>query len=99
MCCLDVLMTVYAVEYTYTNDTETRDRVRPEHRAYLRERLEAGDLLASGPFTEGGALLLFSVTSRSALDTLLAGDPFAAANVIESVAVREWDPVIGPWAS
>ena len=92
-------MTVYAVEYTYTNDTETRDRVRPEHRAYLRSRLESGDLLASGPFAEGGALLLFSASSRDSLGALLAGDPFAAAGVIESTTVRVWDPVIGPWAS
>ena len=91
-------MTVYAVEYTYTNDTVTRDRVRPEHRAYLRERLAAGDLLASGPFTDGGALLLLSVVGPEALATVLADDPFAAAGVIAAVQTREWDPVSGPWA-
>lgn len=91
-------MTVYAVEYTYTNDTQTLDRVRPEHRAFLRGRLETGQLLASGPYADGGALLLFSVPSRTELDDLLAADPFASVGVIAGLSVREWSPVIGPWA-
>lgn len=90
-------MTVYAVEYTYTTDTETLDRVRPQHRQYLRDRLAAGELLASGPFSSGGALLLVSVPSPDQLDAFLAADPFAAAGVIASVTTREWNPVIGPW--
>lgn len=90
-------MTVYAVEYTYTNDTETLDRVRPEHRRYLRERLAQGVLLASGPFASGGALLLVSARTPENLDAFLADDPFAAARVIASVTTREWNPVIGPW--
>lgn len=91
-------MTVYAVQYTYTDDTATLDAVRPEHRAYLRACLEAGTLLASGPLAGGRALLLLSVADRSALDTLLAGDPFRGAGVLASVDVAEWKPVIGPWA-
>ncbi|MGP7960881.1 YciI family protein [Sanguibacter sp. A247] len=92
-------MTVYSVQYTYTDDTATLDAVRPEHRAYLRSRLEAGTLLASGPLEGGRALLLLNVEGRPELDVLLGGDPFAAAGVLKTVDVAEWKPVIGPWAA
>ena len=91
-------MTVYAVQYTYTDDTATLDAVRPEHRAFLRSCLEAGSLLASGPLEGGRALLLLVAPDRDALAALLARDPFAAASVIAAVEAAEWKPVIGPWA-
>ncbi|QIK83462.1 YciI family protein [Sanguibacter sp. HDW7] len=91
-------MTVYAVQYTYTDDTPTLDAVRPEHRAFLRSCLDAGSLLASGPLEGGRALLLLVAPDVDALDALLARDPFAAAGVIASVESATWNPVIGPWA-
>jgi uncharacterized protein YciI len=92
-------MTVYAVRYTYNDDAEHRLAVRPVHRAWLAERLAAGDLLASGPFADGapGALLLVRVASRDELDALLARDPFASEDVLAAVEVRAWEQVLGPW--
>ena len=59
----------------------------------------AGDLLASGPFTDApGALLVFRAASRDALDRLLAQDPYAAAGVLATVEAHAWDQVFGPWA-
>ncbi|HEY0119837.1 MAG TPA: YciI family protein [Cellulomonas sp.] len=94
-------MTVYAVRYRYNDRTEQRLTARPVHRAWLAERLAAGDLLASGPFTGGetGALLIFRAASRDDLDAILARDPFAAEDVLADVEVREWEQVLGPWAA
>lgn len=93
-------MATFAVRYTYDQRTDLQDELRPEHRAYLRGLAEHGLLHGSGPFSDGapGALLVFEATDRDALDTLLAGDPFARAGVIAEVEVRAWTLVIGPWA-
>ncbi|RMI08829.1 YciI family protein [Cellulomonas triticagri] len=93
-------MATFAVRYTYDQRADLQDEVRPEHRAYLRGVAERGDLLGSGPFTDGtpGALLVFDVADRAALDAVLAADPFAHAGVIADVEVRPWTLVLGPWA-
>lgn len=94
-------MTVFAVQYTYDDRRDLQGERRPEHRTYLGELSSRGLLLGSGPYTEGepGALLVFRAADRAALDSLLAGDPFAVAGVIAHVSVREWDVVLGPWAA
>lgn len=99
--CLNTPMTTFAVQYTYSADVATITEVRPRHREFLREQLDAGNLLASGPLTDGapGALLLFRVADSDALTEILAADPFAVVGgVITKTTVRVWDPVIGPWA-
>ena len=91
-------MTVYAVRYTYIDDTERLGAIRPVHRAWLAERLAAGELLASGPFADGaGALLVFRAASRDDLDARVAQDPYRAGGVLAEVEVREWQQVFGPW--
>ncbi|WP_273651195.1 YciI family protein [Cellulomonas fimi] len=94
-------MPTYAVTYTYDERTDVRDRVRPEHRDYLRSLADDGLLLGSGPFTEGepGALLVFRADDRAALDALLDADPFAREGIVAATAVRTWDVVIGPWSA
>jgi uncharacterized protein YciI len=93
-------MSIFAVRYTYDQRTDLQDEVRPAHRDYLRGLAEAGQVLGSGPWTEGdaGALLIFRADDRAALDALLAADPFAVAGVVAATEVRGWNPVIGPWA-
>jgi uncharacterized protein YciI len=92
-------MPTYAVRYTYdrTKD-DTRDAVRPAHRAYLSS---LGELLGSGPLVDGapGALLVLRTPDRASLDTILAADPFALDDVISETDVREWDLVLGPWSA
>lgn len=91
-------MTVYAVRYTYNDQADTLAATRPTHRAWLADRLAAGDLLVSGPFTDApGALLVFRASSRDDVDALLAQDPYAAAGVLATVEVHAWDQVFGPW--
>ena len=92
-------MTVFAVEYRYVSEPEQAarlDEVRPDHRAWLRERAESGDLLASGPYEGGGkALLIFQAADRPALDAVLAEDPFAQVSLIAETVATPWNPIIG----
>ena len=64
-------------------------------------RLAQETLLGSGPFEDGapGALLVFGTADRAQLDTVLAADPFALEGLIAETDVREWDVVLGPWAT
>ncbi|MDQ4490479.1 YciI family protein [Sinomonas sp. ASV486] len=93
-------MTVFAVEYRYVSAPDEAvsrlDEVRPTHRAWLRERADSGDLLASGPIGDGTkALLIFRAADRAALDALLAQDPFQKASLVAETNAPEWNPIIG----
>lgn len=94
---------VFAVLYTYTQDTATRDEVRPAHRAFLADLLERGTLLASGPWApaegrDDGALLVVTAPDETAVAALLDEDPFRKAGVVAEREVRAWVQVMGPWA-
>ncbi|MGC5166164.1 YciI family protein [Luteimicrobium sp. DT211] len=94
---------VFAVLYTYSDDTATRDDVRPAHRAFLADLLGRGVLLASGPWTpaEGrgdGALLVMTAADADAVAAVLDRDPFRTAGLVARRDVREWVQVMGPWA-
>jgi uncharacterized protein YciI len=95
-------MTIYAVTYRYSDDVATRDRVRPEHREYLRGLADQGVLLLSGPYgpdEPAGALLIVRAEDRPAVAALIEKDPFTTAGVITSSEVVEWNPVLGPLLS
>ncbi len=101
-------MSVFAVQYTYDHRTDERDRVRPSHRAFLADLLDAGTLLASGPFTgptaglqaePDGALLLVRADDVAHVERTLDADPFALTGLVASRAIRPWDPVFGPWSA
>ncbi len=93
-------MPVFAVQYTYNDRAADRDIHRPEHRAFLRELLEKGQVLATGPYTDdeaAGALLIFRTETVEALGDILAADPFAIQGLVEHAQVRTWNPVMGPF--
>jgi uncharacterized protein len=95
-------MTIYAVTYRYSDDVATRDRVRPEHREYLRGLADQGLLLLSGPFAPdepAGGLLIFRAADKAEVAALIEKDPFTPSGVIVSAETVEWDPVIGPLRS
>lgn len=95
-------MTIYAVTYRYSDDVATRDRVRPEHREYLRGLADRGFLLLSGPFgpdEPAGGLLIFRADDKDEVAALVEKDPFTITGVITSSETVEWDPVIGPLRS
>ena len=95
-------MTIFAVTYRYSDDVETRDRLRPEHRYYLRGLADQGSLLLSGPHGPDeapGALLLFRGDDKEQIAELVAKDPFMPSGVIAETTTTEWEPVIGPLLS
>ncbi len=92
-------MSIYAITYSY--DPERLDDIvatRPEHRAFLRGVFEAGDLLASGPLGDSGALLIVQADSEDAALQALVDDPFNSAGLIVQTTVALWKPVFGPWS-
>ncbi|RBP64618.1 hypothetical protein DFO66_10616 [Brevibacterium sanguinis] len=94
-------MPVFAVNYVYGSDTETRMAHRPAHRSWQSELHESGVVLASGPVEgpEGpGGLLVFRAADRAEVESLLGEDPYASIDVIDSVTIREWTPVFGPFS-
>lgn len=90
-------MPVFVVTYDHPNEAGWQTHVRP-HVAWLQARLKDGSLLASGPYTDAtlkSALLVIQAADRSALDALIASDPFAIEGLIENMTIRSWDPIFG----
>lgn len=90
-------MSVFAVEYVYAPDgAQARDENRPHHRAWLSSLVDAGHVLASGPFTDGaGALLIFKAEDEAALQELLTQDPYNAVGGVSGLKITAWEPVLG----
>ncbi|MEP9384929.1 YciI family protein [Nocardioides cheoyonin] len=84
-------MATVAVLYDYNDDTETKDKVRPEHRAFLAS---LPNLLLSGPMDNGGALLVLE-GEVAGVEEQLDADPFMLAGVIVDRTVATWDVVLG----
>lgn len=85
---------VYAV-LQYKVPLERINQTVDRHRAYLRELLAQGKMVASGPLVPrtGGALLL-RVADEAELRTLLANDPFSQEGLVEHT-LYTWAPNIG----
>ena len=93
-------MIVFAVNYTYVDDSEAVAAIRPSHREWTTAQLAAGSLLASGPLPDSnGALLIFRAESLSELAGLMNNDPFDLAGLIDERVIQQWNPVTGPWSS
>lgn len=95
-------MSLFAVHYTYSDDTAARDEHRPAHREFLAGLAHDGVLLISGPYADvaeapDAALLILRGDSAAELVELLREDPFQQQGLVEQVAVREWTPVLGAW--
>jgi uncharacterized protein YciI len=93
-------MSTFAVTYTFSAEPDEVNQIRPTHRVWLAEQLEAGSLLASGPMVDRpAALLIFKSDSIEELNTLLDQDPYEIAGVIGERTIEAWNPVFGPFTS
>ncbi|MCG8970341.1 YciI family protein [Streptomyces sp. CL12-4] len=95
-------MPVYAVTYTYTDDSAGRDAHRPAHKEYLAGLGDRGVNLCSGPFgsqEDPGALLLIRADSREEAVRHTEGDPFRRRGLVRTVTAREWIPMLGQLAA
>ena len=89
-------MALYAfVALKYRYPLERMLKTIDRHRAYLRELLVQGKMVASGPFVprEGGGLLL-RVEEESEIASILAKDPFQLEELVETT-IYKWAPNIG----
>ena len=74
------------------NHAEVRQRVRPEHKAYLAA--VADRMAFAGPFTHDdgttmlGSLLVIDFPSRDAAHAWLAAEPFTQAGLYGSTSVQ-----------
>ncbi|MET7845942.1 YciI family protein [Streptomyces sp. NPDC005356] len=95
-------MPVYAVTYTYTDDSTGRDAHRPAHKEFLGALAEQGINLCSGPFAAGeapGALLVIRAANKQTALAATDNDPFRVQGLVSDVSAREWTPVLGPLAA
>jgi uncharacterized protein YciI len=84
---------MYAVQLAFSDDP-ARLEGRPAHREKLAAHVAAGRLLAAGPFSdESGALLVFLVDDRAAIDEILADDPYYSGPGVTVAGVHESNPV------
>ena len=92
-------MPIFAVTYKYIDDPELINQIRPPHRVWLKELLDQGILLVSGPMVNRAAsLLVFRGETVEELSVLLDNDPLEVAGVIEERIIEEWNTVFGPWS-
>lgn len=92
-------MKYFAVHYTYADGDENIVRVRPEHREFLGGLKDAGQLVASGPYTDGhgSALIIIRLDDHATVDDayeLMDSDPFVVQDVLAGRKIREWNPVL-----
>ena len=93
------VMNHFAIHYLYAADSEDIVRVRPEHRQFLGELRDKGQLVGSGPYTDGlgGALIIIRLPEPATIsdaEELMDLDPFTQQHCLAGRTVREWNPVI-----
>ncbi|WP_460770909.1 YciI family protein [Mariniluteicoccus flavus] len=94
-------MSTFAVHYTYIDDADRRQEIRPAHREFLGRLAEQGICLVAGayaPHEQPGGLLIFRHESADGLAALLADDPFSREGIITDTRIVEWGPAVGPYA-
>lgn len=92
-------MTYFAVTYTYNPDSEEIVNLRPVHREFIGSLKDKGQIVGSGPFTdgEGGALIVIELEDGSTLadaEQIINQDPFHTGGVLDGRSIRQWNPVI-----
>lgn len=85
---------MWIVELAFT-DAPERLAARPAHREKLTALHEKGVVRMAGPLAgDSGAVLVFDVPDRPALDHLLAEDPYFTTPGVHVERLREWQPFI-----
>jgi uncharacterized protein YciI len=93
-------MSVFVVTYGYSADEIELNQIRPNHRVWLKEQLDSGRLLASGPMVDRpSALLVWSAESIEELNALLDQDPFEISGMIGERTIEQWNPIFGPFSA
>ncbi|HYH32839.1 MAG TPA: YciI family protein [Pseudonocardia sp.] len=83
------------IELSFTDDP-ARLAARPAHRDQLRDLHERGVLHAAGPWGDDSGALLILDTDDAGAEAAVAADPYFTTPGVHVVAVRDWQPVVGP---
>lgn len=76
--------------------TPQRLAARPAHRERLAALHNEGKVPMAGPLADdSGAVIVVDVGDRTALDEILAADPYFATDGVTVTGIREWSPFIG----
>ncbi len=87
-------MAKFAAILTFGN-TEQRLATRPAHREYLKELLDGGKLVASGPWVDdSGALIIYEAADEAEARALIAADPYNSGEIVANLELREWNRVM-----
>jgi uncharacterized protein len=82
----------YAAIVKFSADSVvTAPPARPAHREYLTQLRDSGKLVLSGPFIDGGALIVYEAEKPEDVEPLITADPFARAGVFASWEVHPWN--------
>lgn len=85
----------FAAIIKYISDTDKIQSVRPLHRAYLTSLLNQGNIVATGPFTDGfGALIIYEASDHDATESLIKSDPFYKEGIFISWELHPWNVVM-----
>lgn len=81
---------------------ELRERIRPAHRAYLREASEhsvfvrlGGPTLAPQCDAMNGTLLVIEAERLDDVERFVHGDPYMRAGLFERIEIRPWEWSLG----
>ncbi|WP_261992684.1 LuxR C-terminal-related transcriptional regulator [Streptomyces sp. adm13(2018)] len=86
----------FVVELVFRGHETDRLSFGEAHRAYWKRMAARGILLGGGPWRDGtGELLVCEARDRGTLLRVLYADPYAQAQVVGELRVREWNAVMG----
>jgi len=86
----------FVVELVFRGNETDRLSFGEAHRAYWKRMAARGILLGGGPWRDGtGEFLVCEAPDRRTLLRILYADPYAQAQVIGELRVREWNAVMG----
>lgn len=88
---------IYLVRFEHPDEAGWQAWVRP-HVGWIREQVEQGVVIASGPSvgtpTRQG-LLVMRAADRSDLEAIIRTDPFWVNGIIDNLQITQWDPLFG----
>ncbi|MFB6633808.1 LuxR C-terminal-related transcriptional regulator [Streptomyces sp. NPDC056362] len=86
----------FVVELVFRGNETDRLSFGEAHRTYWKKMAARGILLGGGPWRDGsGEFLVCEAPDRRTLLRVLYADPYAQAQVIGELRVREWNAVMG----
>ncbi|MCI1034754.1 YciI family protein [Raoultella terrigena] len=90
-------MGIYIVRMDHPEGTEWNTFVR-EHVIYLKDLIQKGKLIASGPLKNTplrAGFLIFRADTVEDVQDMVNADPFMRQDLIAHLDIQEWDPLFG----